>query len=193
MIVAPAKRPRGIVVSQIPGGGTRLDRGQTVTLHVSNGNPVKVLPVTTTAKTTTSASTQTTPAQTAPVPDVVGQDDAAAAGQVEAAGFVAETDPVSASGTPGSIVQEAPAAATAAAIGGVVKLAVAVGPSRPAVHVPNVVGQKSAAARAALLAAKLTVRTEYKKGKAKSVGVVLSQTAGASAPAYTQVTIVVGS
>ena len=199
VIVAPAKRPRGIVVSQIPGAGTRLGRGQTVTLHVSNGKPVKVVPATTTAtttgSTTTSSSTQTTPAQTAPVPEVVGQDEAAAAGQVEAAGFVAETDPVSASGTPGSVVQEAPAAGTAAAIGGVVELSVAVGPNRPAVHVPNVVGQKSGAARAALLAAKLTVRTEYKKGKAKSVGVVLSQSpsAGASAPAYTQVTIVVGS
>ena len=203
-VVGPAKRPRGIVVSQVPGGGTRLDKGQTVTLHVSNGRPVKVVPITTTAtttattttaQTTTLSSTQTTTTQTAPVPDVVGQDAATGAGQLEAAAFVAETDPVSASGTPGSIVQEAPAAGTDAKVGSVVKLSVAVGPNRPAVHVPNVVGQKSASARAALLAAKLTVRTEYKKGPAKSVGVVLSQspTAGASAPAYTQVTIVVGS
>jgi beta-lactam-binding protein with PASTA domain len=129
------------------------------------------------------------------VPDVVGQDAASGAGQVEAAGFVAETDPVSASGRPGSIVQESPAAGTDAAIGSVVRLEVAVGSSRPAVHVPNVVGQKASAARAALLAEPLTVRTEYKKGPAKSVGVVLSQRppAGGVAPAYTQVTIVVGS
>src|SRR5256714_13560639 len=64
VIVAPAKRPRGIVVSQIPGAGTRLDRGQTVTLHVSNGKAVKVVPATTTAtttgSTTTSSATQTT-------------------------------------------------------------------------------------------------------------------------------------
>ena len=204
IVIGPAKRPRGIVISQIPGGGTRLDTGQTVTLHVSNGHPVTTATTptttatstTTTAPTTTSSSTQTTPVTTAPVPDVVGQDAASGAGQVEAAGFVAQTDPVSASGPPGSIVQEDPAAGTDAKVGSVVRLGVAVGSSRPAVHVPNVVGQKASSARAALLAEPLTVRTEYKKGPAKSVGVVLSQTtpaAGSAAPAYTQVTIVVGS
>jgi eukaryotic-like serine/threonine-protein kinase len=197
VVIGPANRPRGIVISQIPGGGTRLDTGQTVTLHVSNGHPVTTAttPTTSTVQTTTASTTQTTPAATASVPDAVGQDAAAGAGQVEAAGFVAETDPVSASGPPGSIVQESPAAGTDAPVGSVVQLQVAVGSSRPAVHVPNVVGQKAAAARAALLAKPLTVRTEYKKGPAKSVGVVLSQTpaAGSTAPAYTQVTLVVGS
>jgi serine/threonine-protein kinase len=197
VVIGPANRPRGIVISQIPGGGTRLDTGQTVTLHVSNGHPVTTAttPTTSTVQTTTASTTQTTPAATASVPDAVGQDAAAGAGQVEAAGFVAETDPVSASGPPGSIVQESPAAGTDAPVGSVVQLQVAVGSSRPAVHVPNVVGQKAAAARSALLAKPLTVRTEYKKGPAKSVGVVLSQTpaAGSTAPAYTQVAIVVGS
>ena len=99
------------------------------------------------------------------------------------------------SGTPGSIVQEDPAAGTDVKIGSVVRLGVAVGSNRPSASVPNVVGQKAPAVRAALLGAKLTVRTEYKKGPAKSVGVVLSQSpsAGSSAPAYSQVTIVVGS
>jgi eukaryotic-like serine/threonine-protein kinase len=203
IVIGPAKGPRGIVVSQIPGGGTRLDPGQTVTLHVSNGHPVTTATTptttttetTTTVQTTTASSTQTTPAATAPVPDVVGQDGASGAGQVEAAGFVAQTDPVSASGPPGSIVQEDPAAGTVAKVGSVVRLGVAVGSNRPAVQVPNVVGQKAAAARAALLAEPLTVRTEYKKGPAKSIGVVLSQSpaAGGTAPAYTQVAIVVGS
>jgi beta-lactam-binding protein with PASTA domain len=201
IVIGPAKRPRGIVISQIPGGGTRLDTGQTVILHVSNGHPVTTATTptttatTTTAQTTTAASTQTTPVTTAPVPDVIGQDAASGAGQVEGAGFVAQTDPVSASGTPGSIVQEDPAAGTDAKVGSVVRLGVAVGSNRPTVQVPNVVGQKAAAARAALLAKPLTVRTEYKKGPAKSVGVVLSQTpaAGGTAPAYTQVAIVVGS
>jgi len=200
VVRAPANRPAGIVISQIPGGGTRLDSGQTVTLHVSNGHPVTVAPTTTTAtttagRTTTRSSTQTVPVTTAPVPDVVGQDDVSGAGQVEAAGFVAETSPVTTSGTPGSIVQEDPAAGTDEKIGSVVRLGVAVGSNRPSASVPNVVGQKAPAARAALLGAKLTVRTEYKKGPAKSVGVVLSQSpsAGSSAPAYSQVTIVVGS
>ena len=194
-IVGPGKRPRGIVVSQTPGGGTRLAAGQTVTVHVSNGRPVGAPAATTTAPTTTASSTRTAPAARAPVPDVVGQDDASGAGQVEAAGFVAETDPVSASGTPGSIVGESPAAGSDTSIGSVVRLDVATGSSRSAVQVPNVVGQKAASARAALLAAKLTVRTEFKKSGTKRIGVVLSQspTPGGSAPAYTQVTIVVGS
>jgi beta-lactam-binding protein with PASTA domain len=194
VVIGSANRPRGIVISQIPGGGTRLDTGQTVTLHVSNGQPATT-PTTSTAQTTTASTTQTTPGATASVPDTVGQDAAAGAGQVEAAGFVAETDPVSATGPAGSIVQESPAAGTDAPVGSVVQLQVAVGSSRPAVQVPNVVGQKASAARAALLAKPLTVRTEYKKGPAKSIGVVLSQTpaAGSTAPAYTQVTLVVGS
>jgi beta-lactam-binding protein with PASTA domain len=60
--------------------------------------------------------------------------------------------------------------------------------------VPDVTGQKAGAARAGLLGAKLTVKTTYEKGPAKSTGVVLSQSpaGGGSAPAYTQVTIVVG-
>jgi beta-lactam-binding protein with PASTA domain len=203
-IVGPSKRPRGIVASQIPGGGTRLATGQTVTLHVSNGRPVAAVPPATIATTTTTATTttgqtttlsSTAPGASAPVPDVVGQDDASGAGQVEAAGFVAETDPVSGSGAPGSIVAENPAAGADAKVGSVVSLDVATGSNRPATQVPNVVGQKASSARAALLAAKLTVRTDFKKGPAKSVGVVLSQSpaAGGSVPAYTQVTIVVGS
>ena len=193
-IVGPSKRPRGIVASQIPGGGTRLATGQTVTLHVSNGRPVAAVPTTTTA-TTATGQTSTAPGASAPVPDVVGQDDASGAGQVEAAGFVAETDPVSGSGAPGSIMAENPAAGADAQVGSIVRLDVATGSSRPAVQVPNVVGQKASSARGALLASKLTVRTDFKKGPAKSVGVVLSQSpaAGGSAPAYTQVTIVVGS
>lgn len=193
-IVGPGKRPRGIVVSQAPGGGTRHAAGQAVTLHVSNGQPVTTTTATT-APTTTASTTQTAPGATARVPNVVGQDDVSGAGQIEAQGFVAETDPVTASGTPGSIVGENPAAGTNASIGSVVRLDVAAGSNRPAVQVPNVVGQKAASARAALLAAKLTVRTDFKQTPQKSVGVVLTQSpaAGGPAPAYTQVTIVVGS
>jgi beta-lactam-binding protein with PASTA domain len=62
------------------------------------------------------------------------------------------------------------------------------------VQVPNVLGQKAAAARAALLQAKLTVRTQYKKAPKRYVGVVVGETpgGGGSAPAYTQITLTVG-
>ena len=39
-IVGPSTKPRGIVASQKPGGGSRLDKGQTVVINVSNGNAV---------------------------------------------------------------------------------------------------------------------------------------------------------
>jgi beta-lactam-binding protein with PASTA domain len=52
-----------------------------------------------------------------------------------------------------------------------------------------VTGQTAAQARAALLQAKLTVKTVYKRGKA---GIVLAESPTGSAPAYTQVTITVG-
>jgi serine/threonine-protein kinase len=195
-VIGPADKPRGTVVSQSPGGGSRLDNGQVVTLHISNGRAIKVVTATTkttTTKTETSGTTTTGTPATAPVPDVTGQDMGSAAGQIEAAGFVAETRPdETASGTTGSIASQDPAAGTDAEIGSVVALSVATGSNRPEVAVPNVVGQKSAAARATLLRAKLTVKTDYKKGPAKNVGVVIDEAPTGSVPAYTQITITVG-
>lgn len=192
-IVGPAKRPRGIVASQIPGGGSQLPKGSTVTLHVSNGQaptvPATTTAATTTAATTTTAKTTTAPAPTVAVPDVTGQDMASGAGQVEAAGFVAETDPVSGGGTPGSIVSENPAAGTRGAAGGTVKLGVATPQSPPSVQIPDVTGKTASEARAALLQAKLTVKTIYATGKP---GVVVRESPTGTAPAYTQVTISVG-
>jgi beta-lactam-binding protein with PASTA domain len=105
---------------------------------------------------------------------------------------VAETDPVTASQTAGQIVEEDPAAGSQAQVGSVIRLNVAVGVSRPARQVPDVVGRKAAEARATLLAAKLTVRTQYKRGPSSRFGVVLGETPTGTTPAYTQITIVVG-
>jgi serine/threonine-protein kinase len=188
VIVGPAHKPRGIVVSQIPGGGSRVGKNQKVTLHVSNGRPITV---TTTPATTTTTSTQTTTTQSqqVAVPDVSGQDMASAAGQIEAAGFVAETDPVTDSAAEGTVIQQDPTAGTQAPAGSIVRLSIAVGSNRPPTRVPSVVGQKASAARAALLAAKLTVKTVYKQG---TIGIVLAETPTGSVPAYTQITITVG-
>jgi serine/threonine-protein kinase len=183
--------PRGRVTAQRPGGGSQLPAGSTVALTVSNGHLLKAPPPTTTtrAATTTTRVTTTAPAPTSQVPDVTGQDMAAGAGQVEAAGFIAETDPVQGSGTPGSIIQESPPGGTQGKAGETVTLGVAVPSSPPTVTIPDVTGKTAAEARAALLHAKLTVRTSYKSGKA---GVVLGKSPTGSAPAYTQVTITVG-
>jgi len=184
--------PRGVVTSQKPGGGSQLPAGSTVSLDVSNGHVLKAPPEpTTTTKTTTTTTraTTTAPAPTSQVPDVTGQEMAAAAGQVEAAGFVAETDPVQGAGTPGSIIQESPPGGTQGKAGETVTLGVAVPANRPSTTIPDVTGKTAAEARAALLQAKLTVRTTYKSGKA---GIVLGESPTGSVPAYTQVTISVG-
>jgi beta-lactam-binding protein with PASTA domain len=193
-IIGPAGKPRGIVVSQSPGGGSRVGKNQSVTVHVSSGQPLttKTQAATTTASTTTGATT-TGASQLAAVPDVTGQDLASAVGQVEAAGFVPETDPVTSAGTPGSVASEDPAAGTQANTGSVVRLSVTTGSSRPSTTIPRVVGQKASSARAALTAAKLTVKSVYRKGPAGRVGVVLAETPTGTAPAYTQVTLTVGS
>ena len=199
-VIAPSSKPRGIVFAQKPGAGSRLDKGQNVVIDVSNGHPVAptttastTTTATTTAQSTTTTQTTTTTAALASVPDVTGQAAPDAAGQIEAAGFVAETEPAEQSGTAGSVVGEDPAGGGQAGIGSVVRLSVAVGSSRPAKHVPDVVGQKAAAARATLLDAGLTVKTVYKKAAAKSAGTVLSQqpAGGASQPAWSQSTITV--
>jgi eukaryotic-like serine/threonine-protein kinase len=185
-ILGPSAKPNGIVVSQKPGGGSQLPRGERVAIHVSNGRPVGV------TTTTTAATTQrTTTAATTAVPGVVGQDLASGAGQVEAAGFVAETDPVTGSQQPGQIVSETPTGEAPA--GSTVQLAVAVGADRPQRSVPGVVGRTASDARAALVDAQLTVRTEYRSAPKKDVGNVLAQSpSGGTVPAYTQVTITVG-
>ena len=188
-IVAPADKPRGIVVSQIPGGGSRVGKNQKVTLQISNGHSIAPAATTMTTSAQTATSTTTTTTQQIAVPDVTGQDVKSAAGQIEAAGFVAETDPVTDSAAEGSVIQQEPLAGTQAPAGSIVRLSIAVGSNRPPTNVPNVVGQKSSAARAALLGAKLTVKTVYKKGK---IGIVLAETPTGSVPAYTQITIIVG-
>jgi serine/threonine-protein kinase len=185
------QQPRGVVTSQEPGGGSQLPVGSTVALGVSNGHVLKVPPpaTTTAAATTTTRVTTTVAAPTSQVPDVTGQEMSAGAGQVEAAGFVAETDPVEGGGPPGSIVQESPPGGTQGKAGETVTLGVAVPKNRPATSIPDVTGQTAAQARSALLEARLTVKTVYRKGKA---GVVLGESPTGSAPAYTQVTISVG-
>jgi beta-lactam-binding protein with PASTA domain len=176
----PLNKPQGIV-------GSQAANGSTVVIHVSNGKPVPKA-VTTTAQTTTRKTT-TVAAPTSAVPDVTGQTADAGAGQVEAAGFVAETDPVHGGGTAGSITQQSPPGGTQTKAGETVTLGVATGSSRPSMQVPDVVGKTAADARAALLQAKLTVRTTYKQGK---TGVVLGESPTGSQPAWTQITISVG-
>ncbi|MES1246646.1 MAG: PASTA domain-containing protein [Actinomycetota bacterium] len=185
-IVGPARRPRGVVATQSPGGGSQLPKGTTVTLHISSGVTTPAA-TTTTTTTNTSTTTTTAAAPTAQVPDVSNADLATAEGQIEAAGFVTEADPVDGSGPAGSVQQQLPAAGGSAPAGSVVTIDVVRGGG--SVRVPDVVGRSAADARAALAQAKLTFKTVYKPGKA---GFVLAESPAGSQPAYTQVVLTVG-
>jgi beta-lactam-binding protein with PASTA domain len=177
-VVGASKEPRGIVVSQSLSGST-------MTLHVSNGRKPAVL-TTTVATTTTTAAATTAPAPTSQVPAVTNEDLVTAEGQVEAAGFVTEADPVG-GGPVGTVTQQSPAAGSGAPAGSVVTIDVARGGG--SAQVPDVVGRSASDARAALAQAKLTFKTVYKQGKA---GIVLAETPTGTQPAYTQVVLTVG-
>ena len=187
-VLQPSRRPRGQVFAQKPGAGSQLKKGQTVEIDVSNGVKPTTKPTTTS---TTSATTSTTPKATkVAIPDVTGKQLPDAGAALAAAGLVPNSAPVASGDPPGTVTAQSPASGTSAAAGSAVSLSVSKGQNEPAVSVPDVTGQTTAAALTALWNAKLTARTIYRSGKA---GVVLQQQPGpGQAPAYTQVTLSVG-
>jgi beta-lactam-binding protein with PASTA domain len=97
-------KPRNRVVSQKPGAGTTLAKGAVVTLNVSKGQ------------------------KSVPIPDVVGQDEAAAINTVKAQGFVPDVATVPSDQAPGQVVAQHPVAGTRTVPGSGVRLNVAVEP-----------------------------------------------------------------
>jgi eukaryotic-like serine/threonine-protein kinase len=158
------------VISTAPPAGSRLERGQTVTLVISSGKA------------------------RAAVPDVVSQsvDDARSA--LQDAGFtVKTTEQPSQSKDPGTVLRQDPVGGTRAAVGTVVSLVVAKQPQDAAV--PDVTGKDQTAAGAALLDAgfKVDSRTQQVTDPAQ-VGKVQRQKPSGSRRAKrgSSVTIYVG-
>jgi len=100
-------KPRNQVVSQKPAAGGELAKGSLVTLNVSKG-PKAV-----------------------PIPDVVGQDQAAAVATVKAQGFVPDVARVPSDQPAGQVVAQHPVVGTKAAPGSGVRLNVSAGPKKP--------------------------------------------------------------
>jgi beta-lactam-binding protein with PASTA domain len=123
----------GLVISESPIAGTTVISGSAVSLVVSSG-PVMVL-----------------------VPNVVGLTQPAATSAITGAGLVLGTVTMVSSATvpKGSVVAESPVAGTSVAISSAVNLSVSTGPAR--VAVPNVVGLTLAAATAAITEAGLVL------------------------------------
>jgi serine/threonine-protein kinase len=122
------------VISTSPAAGTKLERGQTVTLVISSGK------------------------RRAQVPDVTGRSEADARSALENAGFtVKTTERASASQDPGTVLDQNPTGGTTAAVGTTVTLVVAKQPQDA--QVPDVTGQDQNSAGAALLDAGFKVAT----------------------------------
>jgi eukaryotic-like serine/threonine-protein kinase len=163
--LAPADQVTGVE----PGEGESVDPGTTVTLQVSDGD--------------------------AEVPDVTGQQQAAATQALRDAGFTNVTPEEVESDQPqGTVVETDPSGGEQASADDEITLQVSTGPAEPeTVAVPNVVGEDEAAARQELRAAGFSVSvTNQQAGDEADVGVVLQQSPTGRATAGATVTIVVG-
>ncbi len=121
---AEASKPKGVVISQSPEAGARLEQGGSVILTVSKGPSAEQ------------------------VPDVVGQKSEEALADLKAAGFDAKVTQEYSDKPAGVIVKQDPAGGTELKQGGQVALVASKG-AEPA-DVPSVVGQSASEATATL-------------------------------------------
>jgi beta-lactam-binding protein with PASTA domain len=145
-VTGQSKRPTDVVFAQIPGAGTRLGHGQTVTIKISSGRGA--------------------------VPDVTSLPLAQAQAQLTSAGFKSTVTRVASSRQKGIVVDQAPVAGVTAASGTTVKLTVSSG-VKPVV-VPQVVGQTQGSAVNALTGAGLKP-VLHNVGSSKPSGIVVAQ------------------
>jgi beta-lactam-binding protein with PASTA domain/predicted Ser/Thr protein kinase len=161
--------PADQVVDVNPKEGRSIDPSTTVTLRVSDGD--------------------------AEVPDVTGQQQAAATQTLRGLGFTTITpEQVESQQPEGTVVATDPSAGEQASADDEITLQVSSGPSEPErVTVPNVVGQRQATAQQQLQAAGFSVSvTNQQAADEADVGVVLQQSPTGQAAAGSTVTIVVG-
>jgi eukaryotic-like serine/threonine-protein kinase len=153
-----------------PGAGVSLPVNNAVTLFISDGKP------------------QVT------VPDVGGLSESTAEATLKNAGFsVSTSTQVSTTVTPGNVIDQTPAGGTSADPGSNVGIVIA--QAQPKVSVPDVTGQKSAAAASTLTAAGLKVTKQTQNVTDPKQGdIVISENPGAGTSVTTgsTVTIVVG-
>jgi serine/threonine-protein kinase len=183
--VAVRRAPPGnVVVSQEPIAGTRAVKGTVVTIDVSQG-----------PTTTTTPTTPTRPPGNR-VPNVVGLAQRVAVARLQSAGFRVDSYPARSRRPRGTVIAQAPAGGRRAAPSSVVRIDVSLGSGkRPLRTVPDVVGMPEAQAKQVLVQAGFTVRSVDQAAADRSEkDVVLDQrpAAGGSAPAASQVILVVG-
>lgn len=148
--------PAGCVISQNPAAGSLVPEGSAVSLVISLGPPMTV------------------------VPDVVGLTQQAGAASITNAGLVVGTvTSANSSSVPaGNVISQNPLGGTSVAQGSTVDLVVSTGPAQ--VTVPAVVGMSQSDAEAAITAAGLTVGSiSTQHSSTVAAGVVISESPSA--------------
>jgi len=147
----PSKSAAGIVFAQQPGGGTQVARRSPVSIFVSGSQVTRV-------------------------PNVVGVPESTAVSRLRTNGLSAATTSVASSKPPGTVISQNPSAGASVSKGSTVSLKI----SKGRTTVPDVVGQQSSDAVAALRGAGL-VASIFKVPSTQPKGTVVAQkpTAGA--------------
>jgi beta-lactam-binding protein with PASTA domain len=209
-VFKPTKAPKGVVISQNPQEGSELAHGATVTLVVDSTAKATTTPTATSTSTTTQATTTNATLTTAPtttaaappqpqsatVPDITGQQEAAAVTSLGNAGILASIVFVPASDPLGTVVQQAKPAGTTVPFHSHVQINLSRGPNNnPLESVPNVVGKTLQEAVSAVNAAHLRlIYLKYPVTSQAQAGKVVQQTplGGAQAPQNAQVVVYLG-
>jgi serine/threonine-protein kinase len=130
------------VTAQKPAANSKLPRGSKVRINVSTGAGTGGGGTTTSAGTTTTTTTTTTTApRQVTVPNVVGQQQAAAQKRLNKAGLGVRVNYVASQKPEGQVVDQSPAAGTSVKKGSKVRIAVSLGPGATTAPVPDVIGQ----------------------------------------------------
>jgi beta-lactam-binding protein with PASTA domain len=145
IVTRPSSAPTGTVFAEKPVAGSRVTRGSVVTLSVSSTEEVTV-------------------------PDVVGKQAADAVAALRRQGLSAQTSTAVSRKPPGTVLSQTPSVGAHIARGSVVDLRI----SRGKVKVPNVVGQSSSNAVAAIRGAGLVPKT-VKVPSPRPKGIVVAQ------------------
>jgi beta-lactam-binding protein with PASTA domain len=201
----PSKKPTGVVIGQKPQEAASLKKGTRVTIVVDKASKPKPKPATTAPAATsaeTTAPTTTAPApppqpQDATMPDVQGQDEAAAVQSLGNAGILASLVFVPGTDTLGTVVDQAKPSGTTVPFHSHVQLNLSRGPNdNPLESVPSVIGKTLKEAVSALQSAQLRlIYLRYPVTSRAQAGQIVQQSpvGGGKAPQNAQVLVFLGS
>jgi beta-lactam-binding protein with PASTA domain len=206
----PSKKPSGVVIDQKPQEASQVEKGTRVTLIVDAAPTQKPKPATASTKTTTTAPATTAPTTTAPtttaaappqpqtvtVPDVQGQDEAAAVQSLGNVGILPSLVFVPGQDTLGTVVDQAKPSGTSVPFHSHVQLNLSRGPSdNPLESVPSVIGKTLQDSVTAMQSAHLRlIYLRYPVTSRAQAGQIVQQSpvGGSKAPQNAQVLVFLG-